>query len=38
MNYEIRDFIDITLDKITEQMEKYDTSSKKDEECEEGNW
>lgn len=28
MNYEINDMIDVALDKITEQMEKYDLSSK----------
>lgn len=37
MNYEINDFIDLSLEKITEQMEKYDIPSKL-EEAENSEW
>jgi hypothetical protein len=37
MNYEIQDMIDVALDKLNEQMEKYDISSKI-EEAEEAEW
>lgn len=37
MSHEIRDMIEITMEKITEQMEKYDINSK-NEDTQENDW